>query len=86
MAVCAKAVQQPDGSFLLGLDPAVTDLTTCAYVVETGGASGWRELGNMSIENAAEISGYVGVVWAIAWGFRAIAKSLFLPESVNHEN
>lgn len=85
MAVCARAVQQPDGSFLLGLDPAVTDLTTCAYVVETGSATGWRELGNMSIDNATEIGSYVGVVWAIAWGFRAVAKSLSLqgPENEN---
>lgn len=76
MPVCARAVVQPDGSFLLGLDPAVTDLTTCAYVVETGSASGWRELGNMSIGDAQVIGAYVGVVWAVAWGFRVIAKSL----------
>jgi len=77
VAVCAKAVLQPDGSYLLGLDPAITDLTTCAYVVETGSATGWRELGNMSIDDAGVIGAYVGVVWAIAWGFRAVAKSLF---------
>ena len=84
MPVCARAVVQPDGSFLLGLDPAVTDLTTCAYVVETGSASGWRELGNMSIENAQVIGGFVGVVWAVAWGFRAVAKSSTL-ERQDHE-
>jgi hypothetical protein len=77
MAVCARAVQQSDGSFLLGLDPAVTDLSTCAYVVETGSSNAWSELGNMSIENAQLVGAEVGAVWAIAWGFRAVLKSLF---------
>lgn len=76
MAVCARAVLLPDGTYSLALDPAVTDLTTCAYVVETGSASGWRELGNMSIENAQVIGAYVGLVWAIAWGCRAVSKTL----------
>lgn len=85
MAVCAKAVLQSDGSYLLGLDPAVTDLSTCAYVVETGSVTGWSELGNLSIANAEEISAYVITVWAIAWGFRAIAKSLSTPERFENE-
>lgn len=36
MAACARAVQQADGTLLLVLDTAATDLATCAYVVQSG--------------------------------------------------
>ena len=52
MAVCARAIQQPDGTLLLALDPTAQDLSTCPYVVEDGATTAWRELGNLSIENA----------------------------------
>jgi len=80
MGVCAKAVRQDDGTLLLALDPSVTDTSTCAYVVETGASNAWSELGNMSIQNAELISVYVGVAWAVAWGFKAIGKSISLNE------
>jgi hypothetical protein len=76
MAVCAKAIQQADGTLLLALDPTRTDLSTCPYVVDDGASNAWRELGNMSIENAQQIGVLVGVLWAGAWGFRAIRKAL----------
>ena len=80
MGVCARAVQQPDGTLLLALDPSVTDTSTCAYVVETGASNAWSELGNMSIENAELISAYVGCVLAVAYGMKAIRKSISLNE------
>jgi hypothetical protein len=76
MSVCARAIQQPDGTLLLALDPTVTDTSTCAYVVDTGASNAWRELGDMSIENAELIGACVGAVWAVAWGFKAIRKSI----------
>jgi hypothetical protein len=76
MAVCARALQQPDGSLLLALDPTVQDLSTCAYVIEDGSSNGWRELGNMSMDNASVIGVGVGMVWAIAWSFRLIRMAL----------
>lgn len=85
MGVCAKAIQQQDGTLLLALDPTVTDTSTCAYVVETGGSNAWRELGNMSIGDAQVISAYVAGVWAVAWGFRAIRKAISLTDGVSHE-
>lgn len=85
MAVCAKTVAQPDGTLLLALDPSVTDTSTCAYVVETGGSNAWRELGNMSIENAQVISGYVGAVFAAAWIFRQIRNAVLTHEGVSDE-
>lgn len=76
MPVCARAVQQPDGTLLLALDPTAPDLSACPYVVEDGASNAWRELGNMSIQDAELIGASVAVVWAIAWGFRAIRKAV----------
>jgi hypothetical protein len=76
MPVCARAIQQPDGSLLLGLDPTNPDLSTCPYVVDDGATNAWRELGNMSIENATTIGTAVGLVWAVAWGFKALIKAV----------
>lgn len=76
MPVCARAVQQPDGTLVLALDPTVQDLSTCAYVVDDGASNAWRELGNMSIQDAETIGIGVSIVWAIAWGFRAIRTAV----------
>lgn len=76
MATCAVAVQQADGTLLLALSPTTKDLSTCPYLVEDGTSNAWRELGNMSVADAQVIGASVGVVWAIAWGFKAIRKSI----------
>ena len=77
MPVCAQAVQQPDGSFLIGLIPAVTDLTTCAYVVQTGGESGFHALFDLSPNDAALIASAVALVWGMCWSFRILGKYLY---------
>jgi hypothetical protein len=68
-------------------DPSVTDLATCSYVAESGVeySQGWNALGSLSIEDASVIAPYIGVVWAVAWTFRAIAKTLNINESSSHE-
>lgn len=76
MAVCARAVQQADGTLLLALDPTAEDLSTCPYVVDDGASNAWRELGNMSIENAQVIGVSVGAVWAVAYSFRLLIKAV----------
>lgn len=72
MPVCARAIEQADGSFLLALDPANTSPATCAYVVDTGSESAWAELGSMTIEEASYITGLVALLWAGAWGIRLV--------------
>jgi hypothetical protein len=71
MAACARAVQQPNGSFLLELDPAATDLTACQYVVQSG-----AELGNnlltMSVEDGAIASGLIIGCWVTAFGVKSV--------------
>lgn len=71
MPVCARAVQQSDGSLALVLDPAATDLTACPYVVETG-----AELGNtllsLSPGDGALLASGVVSCWLAAYGIRSV--------------
>lgn len=80
MPVCARAIQQQDGTLLLALDPTKTDFSTCQYLVDDGASNAWRELGNMSYENAAVVGASVGAVWAVAWAFKAVIKAMSLNE------
>jgi hypothetical protein len=75
MASCARAVQQADGSYLLALDVQSTDLTACAFVVESG-----AELGNsmfsMTAQDGGLYSSYIVGCWVVAFSIRAIAQIL----------
>lgn len=77
MTVCVAAVQQVSGgAYVLQLAPAQTDISQCAYTIEDGSSTAWRELGNMSMANAQQVGVAVIVVWAIAWGFKQIARTI----------
>ena len=76
MPVCARAVQQSDGTLLLALDPTNTNLSTCQYVVENGASNAWRELGRMGLQDAQQIGLSVGLLWATAWVFKTIARAI----------
>jgi hypothetical protein len=71
MAACAKAVQQPDGRFVLEVDPAATELTACQYVVQSG-----PELSNslmlMTAEDGAIASGLIVSCWITAYYIRSV--------------
>jgi hypothetical protein len=71
MPVCARGVQQPDGSVLLALDPLATDFTACTYVVESG-----ADLSNsfllMTAQDGALFSSGIISVWAAAFWIRSI--------------
>lgn len=84
MAVCARAVQQSDGTLVLALDPTAKDLSTCPYVVQDGATTAWQELGSMSIENAHAIGLSVGLVWATAFTFRLLARAI--PDPIQNES
>jgi hypothetical protein len=85
MPVCARAIQQSDGSYLLGLDPSVTNPTTCAYVVETGAESFMGSLLTLTPEQALELSGAVGLLWAVAWVIREVVRFLREKENVSDD-
>jgi hypothetical protein len=71
VAICGKAVLQADGSYLLGFDPSVQDVTTCQYVVESG-ADVSNNFLQMSAEDGAVYSAGLISVWAAAWAFRGV--------------
>jgi len=71
MAVCAQAVQQADGTWLLALDPSVKDTSTCAYVVESGADVG-SSLLHMSAQDGGIISAGLISCWMIAYGVRSL--------------
>lgn len=85
MAVCAQAVQQADGTLLLALDPTAKDLSTCPYVVQDGAMNAWQELGNLSIENAQTVGLMVGAVWATAFAFRVLIRTLAINQNESPE-
>jgi hypothetical protein len=73
MPACARAVQQADGSFALVLDPSATDLTACAYVVETGAELG-NSLVTFSASDGALLSSGVIGCWVAAYGIRTVIE------------
>jgi hypothetical protein len=78
MPVCAVLITEPDGSSVFALDTSQqTDLSTCAYVVQTGSdftpINFWQNLGP---DDALTICTAVALLWAVAWGFRQVGKAI----------
>ena len=73
MPACARAVQQADGSFALVLDPSASDLSTCAYVVQTGAELG-NSLVSFSASDGALLSSGVISCWLAAYGIRSLIE------------
>lgn len=73
MTICASAVQQPDGTYLLVLDPVNTNYSACAYVVESGSDLALSALANMTLDDANVIASGIALLWAIAFAFRQLA-------------
>jgi hypothetical protein len=48
--------------------------------VQTPTPQNWLELGNMSIQDAQVISGFIGLLWAGVWGFKQVAKAFSISE------
>lgn len=71
MAACAQAVQQPDGTLVLRLEPTATDLSTCQYVVQSG-AELANSLFSMTASDGALVSSGIIAAWAAAYAIRSI--------------
>lgn len=65
-----EAAQAAGNTAILVLDPSVTDLTTCAYVVETG--SGLSQLLNLSAADGATYSAGIIGCWVVAYFLRTV--------------
>jgi hypothetical protein len=83
MPVCLS--EQSPGGPLVAV-PGNTNFATCAYVVDTGAeySQGWNALGSLSIADAQSIGFSIGLVWAIAWTFKMLAR--FLISNWSSEN
>jgi len=71
MAACAQAVQQPDGTLVLKLDPTATDLSTCPYVVQSG-AEVANSLFSLTPKEGGLLSAGIISCWVAAYGIRSI--------------
>lgn len=71
MPVCARAIQEANGTLSLALDPTVTDLSTCAYVVQTGAELGNSLVSFSAADGALLSSGVVGC-WVAAYAIRSV--------------
>jgi hypothetical protein len=82
MAICALSHTLADGTVVIALDAQNLNLTTCEMVVITG-AEFDSELMNFTPSDALQVSGAVALLWALAWCFRVVRKSLSISEVSN---
>lgn len=84
MATCLKPVVI-NGETFLAVDSTQSNLSACTYVVEDGANSGFNALFNMSINDALVISTAIGLLWAVAYGFRVLARFLASDDGSLHQ-
>ena len=73
-------VEQDINGVILALDPQPADVSLCPLVLVSGpeaALSPWA----LTPEQGAEIGGAILLVWAIAFGFRAVARTLSTAQS-----
>lgn len=74
MPVCVTEIEV-NGQAVLAAHPFITELENCAYVLQTPAeyrSSSWDFLGQISVEDSQLIAMHIGIVWAVAWGFKQI--------------
>lgn len=71
MAACVQAVHQADGKLALVLDPVATDLSACAYVVQSG-AELSNSLFSLTAQDGAQLSAMIIACWVSAFVCKAI--------------
>jgi hypothetical protein len=70
-----KVVLNPDGT--VASSTPRTDFAQCEWVVLNGADYGtWQQLVNLSVDEASAIGMQIGLVWAVAYGFKLIRKAL----------
>lgn len=75
MATCFKLVK--DGSnYVLSPDTTSGDIAGCVYVVQSGEELMQEPPWYLSVEEALAITTAVILVWAMAWGFKQVARTL----------
>lgn len=74
----ARCVEIGEGGALIDVSPQPSDVTTCALVVASGYEHGQFSSSPWVLTEAqgAQIGGAILLVWAIAWVFRALSRTL----------
>lgn len=74
----ARCVEIGKGGALIDVSPQPSDVTTCALVVASGYEHGQFSSSPWVLTEAqgAQIGGAILFVWAIAWVFRALSRTL----------
>lgn len=75
MAICAMSHALPDGTVVVALDTVNTELTACQMVVITG-SEFQNSLMNFGQNDALQLSGVICLIWATAWIFKQIIRSV----------
>lgn len=73
MATCVKVLSDGKGGPFLALDPSVSNVSTCAYVLQSGAEVG-NSILSMSAEDGALLSAGIVSVWAMAFAIRSIVN------------
>jgi hypothetical protein len=79
MAQCVQLELSGDGSYRV-VPLSSPDLNSCAYVIQSGAEVG-NSLFDLTPSQGLEISMYVCGLWALAWGYKQIAKTLSIGDS-----
>jgi hypothetical protein len=97
MPFCFKTVTGPsapfalDGAIVTNADGTTTfkprtDFANCEYVVLSGADYGsWQQLVSMSPDEASAIGMQIGVVWAIAYGFKLVRRALSVSSNADEQ-
>jgi len=73
-----------NAGFIKPVSPPPADLTTCPYVLLSGGE---YQPSPFALDNASAlaIGGSIFLVWAVAFGFRVAARALNSGDPIFHE-
>lgn len=74
--ICITQYTTAGKTYLVVVSPQPTDLTTCSLVAGSYQETFALPIFNITEAQGAEISGAILLVWAIAFGFRMVVKSL----------
>lgn len=81
--ICAQGIQQADGSVVFALDATRADLSTCQYVVQTGGEVANGLPLSLSLEDGATYGFILSGPLIAAWAIKVVIRALQADERVS---
>lgn len=63
-----------------------TDWTVCDYIVLQPSEYGnWQQLVTLSVQDVQAIAPFIALVWATAWGFKTLRRSISISTERNED-